>query len=345
MNVQYAPPVIALGDTRMAQVTVEDLAQLVRHVEQRRVGRQPGRNRGARLAGFVLQPAQLVGKPGAQVRGKVISQWNIVSLPVLLIGGVEGQVGHGVIKAQVRHGEGSQLALAQPRQDQRLVDERPFPPEPFQTFAHLGPHVGVALALPRPLAHGQGLKQRSLFGDGEQLEQLGLYHRPALPARVGLLVSLRDAVEGIGEQPARLDGPIDEGKGGGQVAIAGAGAHAFPSPQGKPALEGVPLQVGQRSPAAIRRQASQLPAAFLTVFGTSAGGFEGADIGFEVLGKRGALVPCGAILAGRHHTGPHQLGAAFQVGQHTAGGLLVTAAGRHSLHIARTVPVLGDEVG
>src|SRR5262249_62032768 len=98
------------------------------------------------------------------------------------------------------------------------------------------------------------------------------------------------------------------------------------------------------SPATFGSQAAQLPAAFLAMLWTGAGSFERTDVGFEMPGERCTLVPAGGILAGRHHPRPHQLGAAFEVGQHTAGSLLVPAAGRHGLHDASPVAVLGDEV-
>ena len=81
---------------------------------------------------FLLQPVELVGEPVAQVGGEVIPQRDVGSLPVLFVGGVEGDERHGVVKVQLRHGEGCQLALAEPGQHQRLVDQRPFPPEQFQ---------------------------------------------------------------------------------------------------------------------------------------------------------------------------------------------------------------------
>jgi hypothetical protein len=87
-NVQGPAPVIILGNAREAQVTVEDLAQLVRHVEQRGSGRQPDRDRGASLTGFLLQPGKLVGQPLPQVRGEIVADRDFVALPVLFVGGV-----------------------------------------------------------------------------------------------------------------------------------------------------------------------------------------------------------------------------------------------------------------
>jgi hypothetical protein len=111
VNVQGPAAVVALvddplaahlhpaGDAGRNQVAIQNLHQPARHVEKRGLRGQPGRDRGAGLAGFLLQPGQLVGEPVAQVRGEVIPQGDIVPLPVLLIGGVEGEVGHGVIEA------------------------------------------------------------------------------------------------------------------------------------------------------------------------------------------------------------------------------------------------------
>ena len=69
-----------------------------------------------------------------------------------------GKERNGVVKAQVRHGEGSQLGFAKAGQHQRLVDQRPFPPEPVQPFPHFGAHLGVALAFAAAPCGRSGLR-------------------------------------------------------------------------------------------------------------------------------------------------------------------------------------------
>ncbi|HKI36282.1 MAG TPA: hypothetical protein VKA46_30775 [Gemmataceae bacterium] len=345
VNVEGPAAVVALRDAGELQVAVENLAELVRHVEERGIGRKPGRDRGAGPAGFLLQPAKLIGEPAAQVRGEVVPQWDVVPLPVLLIGGVEGDERHGVIKAQMCHGEGRQLALAEPGQHQRLVDQRPFPPEPLQTFPHFGAHVGVALALARPLADRQGFEQRPFPGDGEQLDQFGLGHRPALPARVRLLVRLRHGVERVRGQAARLDGPVGERQKGAEVTVASAGSHAGPRLSVEPAFEGFAAQVGEGNERTVGSEPAQLPRSFRAVFLASALGFEICQVGVKVPRERRSLVVPDRGFGGSHDFGAHQFGAALEVGQHLPGGGFVAAAGRNGPHHSGAVAVLGDEVG
>jgi hypothetical protein len=252
VNVEGPAPVVALGNAGKAQVPVEDLDQAGRHVEDGRIGRQPGRDRGAGLAGFLLQAGQLVGQPGAQVRGEVTPQGDGVALPVLLVGGIEGQVRQGVIEAQVRHGERSQLALAQPGQHERLVRQRPFAAQQRQPFAHFRPQVGVALALAGSLANRPRVEQRPLPGDGQYLDQLGFRHRPPLPPRVGLLVRPRYPPEGICGKPRRFrpHAPVGETDQRFAVGVAVARRHAFGGALGKPALECPLVEVGEPEKAA-----------------------------------------------------------------------------------------------
>jgi hypothetical protein len=128
VNVEGAPPVVALRDASKAQVAVENLHQFDGDGEQEGLGRQPGGNRGAPPAGFLLQPLQLVGDPAAQVRGEVIPQRDFVPLTALLVARVQCQEGNRRVKVQLPHGHGSQLATPEPGQQERLIDQRPFPP-------------------------------------------------------------------------------------------------------------------------------------------------------------------------------------------------------------------------
>jgi hypothetical protein len=92
----------------------------------------------------------------------------------------------------------------------------------------------------------------------------------------------------------------------------------------------------------MRCQTPQLSATFLAVFRTGTGGFKKADIGFKVITKCGALVLSRGILTSRYHLCFDKLGAAFEIGEHSPGRLLISAARRHSLHNAPPVAVLGD---
>jgi hypothetical protein len=110
VNVEGSAPLVALGNAGGFQVAVENLAQLVGHVENGRIARQPGRNRGASAQGVGLEPDQLVGEPLAKIAGEVIADRHGVPVPVLLVCGVEREVGTGAVEGQLSHGKGSQLA-------------------------------------------------------------------------------------------------------------------------------------------------------------------------------------------------------------------------------------------
>jgi hypothetical protein len=81
----------------------------------------------------------------------------------------------------------------------------------------------------------------------------------------------------------------------------------------------------------------QLPAALLAMVCTGTGGFERVNVGVPVDVNANALIAGSAILTARYHFGLDQFGASLQVGQHTASGLLITAARRYHLHQAGTV--------
>jgi hypothetical protein len=87
VNVECPAPVVALGDAREPQVSVEDLGQLVRHVENREVGRQPRRDRLAVTQGLRLEAVLPLVKPTTQVPGQTVTRGDLVALPVLFVGG------------------------------------------------------------------------------------------------------------------------------------------------------------------------------------------------------------------------------------------------------------------
>jgi hypothetical protein len=88
VNVEHSPPIILLGDVGKAQVTIENLAQLVRYVENRSIGWQACRDGIAGPPGLRLPARQLIGQPLPEVRGEVIADRHGVPFAVLLVGGV-----------------------------------------------------------------------------------------------------------------------------------------------------------------------------------------------------------------------------------------------------------------
>jgi hypothetical protein len=57
-----------------------------------------GQNRSARLQGFGLKAARLIGEPFAQVRRQVVAQRDAVAFAVLFVRGIEGRKRYGVLK-------------------------------------------------------------------------------------------------------------------------------------------------------------------------------------------------------------------------------------------------------
>ncbi|HZT83462.1 MAG TPA: hypothetical protein VFA26_24745 [Gemmataceae bacterium] len=251
VNVEGPAAVVALRDAGKAQVAVEDLHQLDGNGEQRGLGRQPGGDRGAGLAGFLLQPAQLVGEPVAQVRCEVGPEREVVALPALFVPRVQRQEGNRAVEVQLSHGHGSQLAPPKPGQQEGLVDQRPFPAQQLQPLPRGVAHLGDGLALPPAAADGQGVEQRPAAGRVEQPCQFGLVEGAARPAAVGFLIRPGDAGERVDGKPAVLDAPVGEGDGGGKVGVAGPARHPFGGALDKPALDGRRVEVRQPAETAV----------------------------------------------------------------------------------------------
>jgi len=86
-------PADSLGQPRRHKVQVQDAQNLARNLQQRRIGRQAGRNGPPLADGGVLGILQALGKVPRQVRGKVCPQRDIRPAPGLLILGGQRPVG------------------------------------------------------------------------------------------------------------------------------------------------------------------------------------------------------------------------------------------------------------
>ena len=148
-------------------------------MKQRGVGGQPARDRLAPASGFRLECGELVVEPVLQVVRQVGADDNAVAFPVLLVVGVEFDVGDRPVELELRDGQARQLVLPEPGEHQRLVDQGSLSTERFEPFPNFRPNVGDSLPLPLAPSHGQGFEQGSAAGDVEQSHQLGFGHRPA----------------------------------------------------------------------------------------------------------------------------------------------------------------------
>ena len=150
-------------------------------------------------AGFRLQPAQLVGEPVAQVRRQVVPQRRCRSLPGSFRRRRRARAnGTAPSRCSCATVSGRQLALAQPGQHQRLVDQGPFPAEPVPAVPALrGARRRSASPFRGPLRTVRASSSGRRRATSSSLHQFGFGHRPALSARVGLLVRLRHGVERV----------------------------------------------------------------------------------------------------------------------------------------------------
>ncbi|HEY7155986.1 MAG TPA: hypothetical protein VH575_18625 [Gemmataceae bacterium] len=112
MNVENAAAFVPLGDAGDFQITVQDLAQLRRHVEHQRSGRQASGDRFAALSRFGLKAFQLIRQPLPQIARQVFTQGDVVAFPVFFVSSVEGDEGNGFAEVELSQGERRQLALA-----------------------------------------------------------------------------------------------------------------------------------------------------------------------------------------------------------------------------------------
>src|SRR5262249_12240412 len=134
-----------------------------------------------------------------------------------------------------------------------------------QLSPHFGPNLCVPFAPAWPLPDGRGFDEWPLPGDGEQLDQLGLRHRPTLPAWVDLLVRLGYGVEWVGGKAVGLDAPVAERNECVRVGVAGAARHAFPGTGRKPAFQAFTLKIGRGGEKAVGGEPMQVAASVLPV--------------------------------------------------------------------------------
>src|SRR5438128_1648267 len=85
VNVEHPAPLVALGNASQDEVAVQNPRQVERHLEERHIRRQTGRNRLACAPGSFLEPLELASQPGTQIGGKVASNGNLRALTILLI--------------------------------------------------------------------------------------------------------------------------------------------------------------------------------------------------------------------------------------------------------------------
>ena len=101
------------------------------------IGRKPSRNRLAAPEGFRLECGELVGEPGSKVVRQVGPDDDVVAFPVLLVGGVEFDIGGRPVEPELSDGQGRQLVLAESGQDQRLVDQGSLSADHFEPLPRL----------------------------------------------------------------------------------------------------------------------------------------------------------------------------------------------------------------
>ena len=130
------------------------------------------------------------------------------------------------VKHHLPHGDRSQFALAKPGQHQRLVDQGPFPPEPFQPSAGFFPQTPTAspCLLPRRtvIASNSG-RRRATSNSGESSSSANARRF----RRGSAFVGFRHRGKGICQQPTVLDAPVAERHAGFAIGVAGFGPHAF----------------------------------------------------------------------------------------------------------------------
>ncbi|MCX7410765.1 MAG: hypothetical protein NTZ32_22040 [Planctomycetales bacterium] len=238
-------------------------------------------------------------------------------MSVLLIGRVQHGERHRLVEFQLSDCERCEFPFAKPRQNERLVNQRPLPPEPLQLLDELG-IVGQPLPCPldcrlqsvqsqrgfrptRPLAafagrfglsfiHGDSfpaeLGERSQPRHLQQLEQFGFRHCPPLPSPIALFVGLGESGEGIRGEPPVRHGPITESRQGFRVGVASAGRHPFRLASRQPALDGMQTDVAESVELAIPCQAVCRPSDFREVLRGNVLGSQREQVRAEVIGER-----------------------------------------------------------
>lgn len=73
MNVEHSATVVPLGNAGLLQVPVQNLGELIRDREDRRLGPQSARDRLAKPLSRTLKAAKLRGEPVAKIGSKIVS--------------------------------------------------------------------------------------------------------------------------------------------------------------------------------------------------------------------------------------------------------------------------------
>ena len=198
----------------------------------------------------------------------------------------------GASSIHLPHGDRSQLALAKPGQHQRLVDQGPFLPEPFQPALHFRAQLGVRLRLFACPGRRSCVQQRPAACHVQEPHQFGFGQCPAFPAAVGLFVGLRHFGKRIRQKTRRpgFDAPIAERHPCPAIRVAGCRP---PCPRllrsSKPAFQGGRVQVGQPTKATIGGNPVQLRTGVVHPAGNALRLLV-VNEGGDMIGKRRALV-------------------------------------------------------
>ena len=268
------------------QVTVKDSHQPGRHGEQRRIGRQrrhgsqrqtrlplwPRRialvaflpflvfrveSNGRRFSGGFLQSRCLVGKPSSKIGGKIGPKRYRRSFAVLFVGGVRAPGRAWRRRAHLPHGNRSQLAFAKPGQHQRLVDQGPFLPEPFQAAAlyfRRSLPTASPFRLPRRTVMRSNSGRRRATSksriNSASVSARRFRRRSAFASAFGTLA------KGLPRRAGRLSmHQLQKATKAARYSLRVRGPHAFCLLRHKPAFQGGRVQVGRADESRNRRQA------------------------------------------------------------------------------------------
>jgi hypothetical protein len=240
------------------------------------------------------------------------------------------EAGRDGIEFQAGDRQGREFALPQAGQHERLVDQRPFSPEPLQSGDHLGAEFRELLPPPFSPSDRAGVRQGADDGHGEQPDQLVFRHRPPLPPGISLLVRLGDGGERVRPHPGRVarKAPVAEGDDGIPIGVAAPGRHAVSEPRGQPLFNRPAVQVGDSRELTFAEHAPDRREHVLPVNGRDAGRFQMFLIRTDVFRERGVGPGRLVEVFPGDNLGFHPLSRPLQVGQDGQGGLPVLAPGR-----------------
>ena len=238
----------------------------------------------------------------------------------------------------------SQFALAKSGKHQRLVDQGPFLPEPFQPAAGIF-RRSLAYASPFRLPRRTVIASNSGRRRATSKSRVNSASVSArrCPAAVGLASAFGTPAKGLLNSRPVANAPVAERHPGLAILVAGAGPHAF----------GLAVSTSQRSKAVARpgRPAGRKPQSAATrsqpayryrcIRTGNALRLLVVKIGGDMIGKRRALVVDYRIFGGGENFAFDQFGPAFQLAEYRPGGRFIPAAGRHFPDDPRAVPILG----